>query len=401
MPKSIFAGPAAQVTKLTCVRASLTGTLSDACTVSLSAPAPATALKVALSSSHKSWVMVPASVVVAAGATSGSFIAAVNYSQLTDGSVTLTAKGNGSTKSFALNLLASTRALSVNTTALSFGTLPVNTATTMPLTLTSSGNLPVTISGAVLSGAGFTLAVGPLPQTLNPGQSLTLNAQFWPADTTAAAGQIVVSTNANVGASNLTVSLSGRGTTSAKLTLSTTSISFGSVSVGSSATQEVVVTSTGTAPVTLSSASLTGAGFDAASSVSLPVILSPGQSVIGYMTFQPTSTGSATAALTIASNSTTPSLVVTLTGSGASATHVVNLAWDAPASSPVPVAGYHVYRAAASDSSYVLLTPSQNAQTTYSDSSVQIGQSYSYVVKSVDSAGDESPASNSTTVTIP
>lgn len=399
--QSTVAQSAPLLTRLTCAQSSITGNATDACTVILNAPASSAALKIALSSNRKALVAVPASIVVPAGSTSATFSASVNYSQLSNSSVTLSAYANGSRQACVLNLIAATRALSVNTTTLSFGTLPVNTAATMPLTLVSSGNLPVALTSAVSTGAGFTVASLPLPQILSPGQSVTLNAIFKPADTSAVSGQIAIATNANVGSPTLMVSLSGRGITSTQLTVSTTRINFGTVSVGSSATQEVLVTSSGTAPVTLSSASLSGSGFNAASSVSLPVTLSPGQSAIGYMTFEPTSAGSATASLTIANNSSTPSIVVTLSGTGVGATHVVNLAWDAPLDSPVPVAGYHVYRSAGNGSSYVLLTPSPNSQTTYADANVQNGQTYSYVVKSVDGAGDESPASNSTDVAIP
>ena len=62
--------------------------------------------------------------------------------------------------------------------------MTMNTATTLPLTLTSTGTSPVTVNSASITGAGFTIVGGSLPVTLNPAQAVTLQVQFKP--TTAA-----------------------------------------------------------------------------------------------------------------------------------------------------------------------------------------------------------------------
>ncbi len=79
----------------------------------------------------------------------------------------------------------------------------------------------------------------------------------------------------------------------------------------------------------------------------------------------------------------------------------MDLTWDAPTSSADPVAGYHIYRSTGGSSAYQLLNSSLDTQTTYVDSNVQSGVTYDYVVKSVDSSGVESTASNEATATIP
>jgi fibronectin type 3 domain-containing protein len=81
--------------------------------------------------------------------------------------------------------------------------------------------------------------------------------------------------------------------------------------------------------------------------------------------------------------------------------HEVQLNWDAPTGSSVPIAGYHIYRSINSNSPYQLINPSLETQTTYSDTTVQGGTSYDYVVKTVDTSGAESAPSNATAVTIP
>ncbi len=81
--------------------------------------------------------------------------------------------------------------------------------------------------------------------------------------------------------------------------------------------------------------------------------------------------------------------------------HHVDLSWNAPSSSPVPIEGYNIYRSTGGNSTYQLLNSSIDAQTTYVDSSVQSGLVYNYYVESVDSSGMQSSPSNPASVTIP
>jgi fibronectin type 3 domain-containing protein len=64
------------------------------------------------------------------------------------------------------------------------------------------------------------------------------------------------------------------------------------------------------------------------------------------------------------------------------------------------VAGYNIYRVTGSGS-FVLINSSPDSAVVYVDSTVVGGTTYSYEVKSVDSSGVESVASNEITVTIP
>jgi fibronectin type 3 domain-containing protein len=117
--------------------------------------------------------------------------------------------------------------------------------------------------------------------------------------------------------------------------------------------------------------------------------------------FDPTTAGALTGQITITSNSTTGSTaVVALSGTGTGVAHEVDLSWNAPTSSPDPVAGYNVYRATGSGS-FVLINSSPDATVAYADSTVVGGAVYSYQVTSVDSSGVESVPSNQVTVTVP
>jgi hypothetical protein len=239
--------------------------------------------------------------------------------------------------------------------------------------------------------------------TLAPGQSLTLQIDFAPKTAGAVTGKLTIGSNSSTG-TTAAVTLSGTGTAAAnpKLAVSATSLSFGTVAVGSSTTESVTLSSTGTSAVTVSSGTVTGTGFSVVTG-SFPVTLNPGSTATVTIKFQPTVAGAVSGKLTLSSNSSsgsTSSVVLTATGE-AEATHSVTLSWSAPSSTTDPVAGYHIYRAVAGTTTFTLLNSTIDVQTSYVDSSVAGGTSYQYEVKSVDQGGVESAASNMFTATIP
>lgn len=79
-----------------------------------------------------------------------------------------------------------------------------------------------------------------------------------------------------------------------------------------------------------------------------------------------------------------------VTGPGVTATSAT-LSWTASTSSNV--AGYNVYRAAVSSGPFTKVNSALVAGTSYTDSSVQPGQTYYYVVTAVDNNNNESPFS--------
>ena len=154
------------------------------------------------------------------------------------------------------------------------------------------------------------------------------------------------------------------------LSVNATTIAFGNVNLNSPATQTLILTSTGSAAVTVSAATVTGSGFTV-SGVTFPITLNPNQTATLSVQFDPTVAGAVTGQLTITSNSSTgSSAVVSLTGTGAAASHQVSLSWNAPTNSADPVAGYDVYRALSGNSSYTQLNSTAMTQTTYTDTNV-------------------------------
>jgi hypothetical protein len=75
------------------------------------------------------------------------------------------------------------------------------------------------------------------------------------------------------------------------------------------------------------------------------------------------------------------------------------LRWTA--SSSTGITGYNVYRSTVSGSGYVSITSSPIAGLTYTDTTVTSGQTYSYVITSIDASGEESTYSDEVQAVIP
>lgn len=236
------------------------------------------------------------------------------------GQLTISSNATPATTSVALSgsgTTASIPQLTVSNTSLAFGSVTVNTSSTQSLTLRSTGTAPVVINSTALTGSGFKVTGGALPATVNPGQSLTLQVSFTPTATGATTGQLTINSNSSPGAATVALSGTGAAAPVPQLTMSGSSLSFGSVAVNSSTTQVLTLLSTGTAPVTLTSAAITGAGFALATNP-LPATLSPGQSLALQIRFSPTAAGAVAGRLAINSASGTATVALSGTGTAAS-----------------------------------------------------------------------------------
>lgn len=336
----------------------------------------------------------------------------VQFSPTTIGPVSgqLTIRSNSSTGSTTVVSLNGTSTaapkpqLTVSSHSLNFGNVTVNTAAARALTLTSTGTSPVTANSVAISGTGFTILAQSFPMTLNPTQSVTLQVQFSPTSMGSTGGQVTINSNSTSGSTSV-VTLIGTGTAAnPQLTISAGSLDFGSIAVNTSTTKTLTLTSTGTSPLMVESAFVSGMGF-ALVGGSFPIALNPTQSLTLQLWFLPTTEGMQSGQITINSNSTSGSTsVVALSGTGTGVSHEVDLSWDAPTSSPVPVAGYNVYRSVGSSGSFRSIRSINSSPVTaavYLDSAVVSGTTYLYVVKSVDATGKESSSSNQIMITIP
>ncbi len=287
--------------------------------------------------------------------------------------------------------------LAVSPTALSFGSVNVGSSASKSVTLTA-GSSAVTVSQANVSGAGFSVSGLTLPVTIAAGQSVAMSVRFAPTAAGSVSGALSLVSNASTSTS--TVALSGTGSAVAgTLSVSPTSLSFGSVTVGSSLSKTVTLTAGGAA-VTVSQANVSGAGLSV-SGLTLPATIAAGQSVSMTVKYAPTAAGSVAGTLALVSNASN-AVSVSLSGTGTAVTpvaHSVTVKWTASVSSGV--AGYNVYRGTQAGGPYTKLTATKVTGTSYTDSSVTSGTTYYYVVTAVNSSGMESANSSSATAVVP
>jgi hypothetical protein len=191
----------------------------------------------------------------------------------------------------------------------------VGSKATKSLTLTSSGNAPLAISAITVSGAQFSDGTTSLPVTLQPNQQLTLTVTYEPTAQGSDSGTLTVVSNDSSGPA--TVSLGGSGTTatSPQLTVNPTAVNFGDVPLNATPNKAVTVTSSGTAPVTITAANVTGPGFSV-SGASFPLTLNPNQTATLQVQFDPGAAGAALGQLSITSDASGGTAKIPLNGTG-------------------------------------------------------------------------------------
>jgi Abnormal spindle-like microcephaly-assoc'd, ASPM-SPD-2-Hydin len=286
-------------------------------------------------------------------------------------------------------------ALAATPSGVSFGNVPVGSTQTKSEILTNSGGSSVTISQATLTGTGFSSSGLNVPTTLNAGQSLTFSMIFTPSASGNASGNLALTANGSV--PSLNVALTGAGAAPGQLSITPTAVTFGNVTVGASQNQTGAVTAGG-ASVTISSAVSNNAEF-VLSGLALPITLNAGQSTSFTVTFTPQASGATSGSISFASNATNTPVAASVSGTGTPAVqHTVSLSWTPSTST---VVGYNVYRGSQNGGPYVLISSGTAVSSSYTDSSVQSGQNYYYVVTGVDGSGNESVYSNQTQAVVP
>jgi hypothetical protein len=287
--------------------------------------------------------------------------------------------------------------ISLAPASVKFGSVALGSTASQSVTISNGGGSNLTVTQATTTAAGVTIAGISLPLTIGAGKQSTFDVVFSPKGAGALSGAISVMSD--LSSTPSTVSLSGTGmAATALLTLSASSLNFGNVTVGKSSALSLTLTNAGNSNVTVSKVGISGAHYSV-SGVSAGLILSPGQSATLDATFSPLAAGSSPGSVTVASNATNSPATISLSGGGTqTVSHSVALTW-VPSTSTV--AGYHVYRAGVSGGPYSKLDPSVVAADSYTDSTVQGGQTYFFVVTSVTAAGVESADSTQVSVAVP
>jgi hypothetical protein len=201
--------------------------------------------------------------------------------------------------------------LTVSATPLSFGNVQVGASQKTSATVTNSGGASVTLTGASVSGTAFSMSSMSMPVTLGPNQSTTVSVTCAPQASGKLSGNLNITSNAVN--STLAVPLTATAVMPGSLTVTPSTLSFGSVQTGSTQSLAASLNNSGGTSVTISQATFSGTGYSI-SGLSLPVTIPAGQSASFNVVFAPQTAGTDNFNLSIASDASNPTLTVPLAG---------------------------------------------------------------------------------------
>jgi hypothetical protein len=178
---------------------------------------------------------------------------------------------------------------------------------------------------------------------------------------------------------------------------STAALSFNG-STGNVTSQPLTITSHSSGAITIDALSFSNNAFSN-SWVSLPLTLSPGQSLTIKVSAQP-ETAAMQGTLTIGTSAGNSIVGLTETAGPSTADHSVSLKWGPP-STGIPTGFYDVDRAVSGSTHFSHIGSTPASVTNWTDYSLQNGQTYQYRVRALDHEGDTGPPSDVITLKIP
>ena len=205
-------------------------------------------------------------------------------------------------------------AVSLSATALNFKKVPIGqTSSPQTVTLTNTGNATLNISSITASG-DFHISNNTCGPTVAAGANCAVSVTFNPTKKGARNGALTFTDNAPN--SPQTVALKGTGQS---ITVSPTSLNFGSVAVGNTSAQKnVTVTNVSSTTVTFTGFAFAGtaAGDYLISANTCGATIAAGASCSVGVQFKPTTTGKRAAKLNVKNNGGGSPATVSLTGTG-------------------------------------------------------------------------------------
>ena len=208
----------------------------------------------------------------------------------------------------------STSTVGLGTGSLNFGTVPLGTTKTLTDTLVNNTSSSVTISAIKGLSSEFQVTGIALPLVLAAGQSAPFSVVFQPADP---GDPTVTISFVGSNASYASLPVTGTGATFGKLSPNPSQIAFGNIKVGSNQTTSVTLANSGGSDLTVTQATLSGAGF-AMSNLTTPLTLKTGASASVTITFAPTGAGNFSGSVSFATvtDGQNGTVVLSFSGSG-------------------------------------------------------------------------------------
>ena len=322
----------------------------------------------------------------------------------TTGNISLLSNGTNSPTILPVSGIGSTGPtgsgqLVVTPATLYFGNVNVGTTQTQSVTMSNPGTGNTTVSAGSVSGTGFTINSPTFPVIIPAAGSQVVSISFSPTTTGSVVGVVTFTSDASGSSPVVSMIADGNGTTpTTSATPFPNPLSFGTTVVGTTSYQTINLYNTGNTPVTVSSLSTSGAGFNVIAS-GLPITIPVNQFQGFVVSFSPGSIAPFTGTISFVTDVPGSAITAALMGSGAVApTHSAALMWTA---SPSTVDLYRIYRSGTSGGPYTLIGIVPSSSNAFTDYTIMSGNTYYYVVTAVNSAGAESAYSNEAAAVVP
>ena len=199
--------------------------------------------------------------------------------------------------------------LTLSAKSVAFGAVSIGGSSTKNITLTNTGDHPLTISSVTASDVRFSLTAE--SSTIDPKSSVGATVRFDPTSKEALSAFIVIESNSVLGPDTVAVTGSGFGTP--EIQLDRLSLNFGEVKTGASKSLVLNISNPGNDTLVISSITTDNPLFTVA--IDARALL-PGESFDDTVTFSPTAEGLVSATLTVTSNAPTSPTTLPLRGAG-------------------------------------------------------------------------------------
>lgn len=321
-------------------------------------------------------------------------------------SATVTLVSNASNGNATINVSGTATAApaamaAISPTSVSFGSALVGSATTtQTVTITNSGTAALSLSALSTSSTDFKIKGGTCSAaaTVAVGGNCTVLVDFEPQAAGARSATLTIAHNA--AGSPGTVALSGTGTAATPAAqLSPASLTFSQTVGSTTAAQTVTLSNPGTAALTVSSVSLTGAAA-ADYAIATGTTCTAGSSVavngscVVKLSFKPSTTGARAASLNVAHNAAGSPSSVTLNGTGTAVPQAVLSVNQNALSFAAQALG------TSSAAQSVTLTNSGNATLSLNGLTIGGGNATDFVLGGACTVGNSIAAGSSCTATV-
>lgn len=210
--------------------------------------------------------------------------------------------------------------IGVNPASVDFGAAETGTTVDRTLTVSNTGTAVLEVSSVTTSGGAFTVVGPATPFSVAAGGSTTVTLRFTAGEIGPATGSLTITSN-DPDEPSMLVPLSGTSTEpppppAPRIEVRPLSLSFGEVTLGTTADRTVEVRNTGTANLQVSGLSTNNAAYSVVSPA-MPATVAPGNAITVTVRFAPTAEQPESGDLTITSDDAdAPTVAVALSGTG-------------------------------------------------------------------------------------